>query len=250
MDATEILDRLARAEGLPRAALQAASAQRAEMTPVFLAEVEAYLAREPADHAKPTLLFFVFHLLGEWREKAAYRLLARLLRCPGDEVDAILGDAVTATAHRVMAAVFDGDPQPLYDIVLDADADEFVRSAICDTLAVLVLRGELDRAFAYRFLRDAFMELPPQGQCYVWQGWQSAISALGLSELRTLVSGLASPIEPAARCRPQRSLSVPKRQKIQELLPRCVTRRSGSHVGRSAGCRRASKTLVSPPPPR
>jgi hypothetical protein len=141
MDATEILDQLARAEGLPSAALQAASAQRAEMTPVFLAEVEAYLAREPADHAKPTLLFFVFHLLGEWREKAAYRLLARLLRCPGDEVDAILGDAVTATAHRVIAAVFDGDPQPLYDIVLDADADEFVRSAICDTLAVLVLCG-------------------------------------------------------------------------------------------------------------
>jgi hypothetical protein len=41
MDAAEILDRLARAEGLPSAALQAASAQRAEMTPVFLAEVEA-----------------------------------------------------------------------------------------------------------------------------------------------------------------------------------------------------------------
>jgi Protein of unknown function (DUF1186)/SEC-C motif len=86
-----------------------------------------------------------------------------------------------------MAAVFDGDPQPIYDIILDRNAEQFVRSRMCETLAMLVLRGELDREVVGRFLRDAFMELQPQAQCYVWQGWQSAIAMLGLVELKMLV---------------------------------------------------------------
>ena len=107
MDAAEILDQLTHAEGLPKAALHAATAQRTEMVPVFLREIDSYLALESADRAKPTPLFFTFHLLGEWREKSAYRSLARLLRCQEHELNAILGDGITSTSHRVMAAVFD-----------------------------------------------------------------------------------------------------------------------------------------------
>lgn len=187
MDPAEILDQLTHAEGLPKAALQAASTQRSEMVPVFLHEIDSYLALDGADPAKPTLLFFIFHLLGEWCEKEAYRPLARLLRCPAHVVDAILGDAITTTTHRVMAAVFDGDPQPLFDIILDPNAEEFVRSRMCETLAMLVLREELDRTVVAQFLREAFTELQPQAECYVWQGWQSAIAMLGLNELETLV---------------------------------------------------------------
>ena len=63
-----------------------------------------------------------------------------------------------------MAAVFDGDPQPLDEIILDPYADQFMRSRMCEALAMVVLRGELDRPSAGRFLRDAFMELQPQAQ--------------------------------------------------------------------------------------
>jgi hypothetical protein len=187
MDAAEILDQLTHAEGLPKEALQAASAQRAELVPVFLHEIDSYLALESPDRAKPTPLFFIFHLLGEWREKTAYRPLTRLLRCPGHEVDAILGDGITSTTHRVVAAVFDGDPQPLYEVILDPHADQFVRSRMCEAVAMLVLRGELDREKAAQFFRNAFTELRPQAQSFVWQGWQSAISMLGFSELKILV---------------------------------------------------------------
>jgi hypothetical protein len=187
MDVAEILDQLTHAEGLPKAALQAASAQRIEMVPVFVREIDSYPALDSADRAKPTPLFFIFHLLGEWRERTAYRPLAHLLRCPAHEVDAILGDAITSTTHRVMAAVFDGDPQPLYEIILDPNAERFVRSRMCEALAMVVLRGELDRALASRFLRDAFMDLQPQAECYVWYGWQSAVAMLGLTKLTILV---------------------------------------------------------------
>ena len=187
MEPGKILHELTYAEGLPREALKAASAQRGEMVSLFLEEIETYLALEPAGRAKPTPLFFIFHLLGEWREKAAYRPLARLLRLPRREVDAIFGDGITTTSHRVMAAVFDGDPEPLYDIILDPNAEEFIRAGMCEALAMVTVRGELDRAVTGRFLRDAFMKLQPQRQNYVWVGWQSAIAILGMSDLQTLV---------------------------------------------------------------
>lgn len=187
MDVRAILHELTQDEGLPREALKAASAQRVEMVPVFLKEIEDHLALEPAARAKPTPLFFIFHLLGEWREKTAYRLLARLLSLPGEEVDAIFGDGITTTGHRVMAAVFDDDPQPLYDIILDPNAEQFIRSRMCEALAMVTLRGALDRALAGRFLRDAFMEMQPQAESYAWVGWQSAIAMLGMSDLKVLV---------------------------------------------------------------
>ena len=187
MDAQAILHELTHAEGLPRLALKAASAQSDEMLPLFVQEIEHFLALDPGARAKPTPLFFIFHLLGEWRAKAAYRPLARLLRLPGREVDEIFGDGITTTSHRIIAAVFDGDPEPLYDIILDPKAEEFIRAGMCETLAMVTVRGELDRAVAGRFLRDAFMELEPRRQNYVWVGWQSAISMLGMMDLKILV---------------------------------------------------------------
>jgi hypothetical protein len=54
MDAQAILHELTDAAGLPREALKAASAQRVEMLPLFLNEIETYLALEPAAQVKPT----------------------------------------------------------------------------------------------------------------------------------------------------------------------------------------------------
>jgi hypothetical protein len=157
------------------------------MLPLFIEEIEAFLALEAEAREKPTPLFFIFHLLGEWREKAAYRPLARLLRLPRPQVDRIFGDGITTTSHRVMAAVFEGDPEPLYDIILDPNADEFIRAGMCEALAMVTLWGELDRGVAGRFLRDAFIEIRPQAECYVWVGWQSTIAMLGMSDLTILV---------------------------------------------------------------
>ena len=85
MDAGKILYELTYAEGLPAEALKAASAQRVDMVPLFVQEIEHFLALDPGARTKPTPLFFIFHLLGEWRETAGYRPLARLLRLPRPE---------------------------------------------------------------------------------------------------------------------------------------------------------------------
>ena len=186
MDAVQILERLADRPNLPIEALRAAGADRVSAVPIFLDAIEEYLA-SGGKPIPPDALFFVFHLLGEWREKSAYRPLARLLSCPCDKVDSVLGGAITETTHRVMAAVFDGDPDPLYRIILDAEADEFIRSRMCEALAMATFDNETLRAEAARFLRACYSELKPQAECFVWNGWRSAIALLGFAELKPLV---------------------------------------------------------------
>ena len=59
---------------------------------------------------------------------------------PGREVDGVFGDGITTTSHRVMASVFDGDPEPLYDIILDPNAEQFILAGMCEALAIVTLR--------------------------------------------------------------------------------------------------------------
>jgi uncharacterized protein len=183
----EILEALKAQDGLPVEAIRAAEADRAAVIPAFLQAIETFISATPEERANPSPVFFIFHLLGSWREKTAYRPLARLLRCPRQDVDGVLGDAITETTAQIMAGVFDGDPQPLYEIILDPQADEFLRWAMCDTLALVTLKGELPKPEAARFLAACFTDLKPARSCCVWDGWQSAIAALGLVELQPQV---------------------------------------------------------------
>lgn len=181
----QILDQLgSHDDGLPVDVIRAADANRAMMVPLFLRAIDQAAAASPS---MQDALFIAFHLLGQWREKSAYRPLAAFLRRPAQDVGPILGDANTETSHRVMASVFDGDPNPLYELILDPGADEFIRSRMCDALVIVTLRGELPREEATRFFRSCYSGLQPQDECFVWEGWQGAIAVLGLSELKPLV---------------------------------------------------------------
>ncbi len=183
MEPAAIIEQLSHFDGLPREALRAATEQRAALAPLLIERIESCAESEAIDD----LPFFAFHLLGQWRETSAYRALARLLRSPSDRLDRLLGWSITETAHRVMAAVFDGDPAPIYNIILDTEADEFARSRMCETLAMLVREGRLDRDEVAAFLRDCWINLQPRECCFVWNGWQSAIAMLGLVELKDIV---------------------------------------------------------------
>jgi hypothetical protein len=178
----EIIRQLGSGEGIPTEAIRAATADRATVTPLLLDAIERC---EPNGEVEEDGLFIAFHLLGQWREKSAYRTLARFLRRP--DVESIIGDATTETSHKVMANVFDGDPRPIYDIIQDTEADESVRARMFDALVILAFRNELDRAEIADFLRSRFNDLQPRDQAVVWDGWQGAIALLGLADLAPLV---------------------------------------------------------------
>ncbi|MDO9562311.1 MAG: DUF1186 domain-containing protein [Bradyrhizobium sp.] len=185
MDPVQVIEELGVQGRLPVEAIRAAQADRANMIPVFLRTLDDFLElRGPVD---PNALFFMFHLFGEWRETKAYWPLAVFLRLPPDVLNTILGDCITETSHRVMAAVFDGDPAPLYQIIRDPEADEYVRAKLLQTVVMLTRRGELGRDATAAFLRDCFSQLEPRQDCYVWRAWADAVAWLGLTELKPLV---------------------------------------------------------------
>ena len=122
---------------LPRAALTAAGAWRAELVPRFLDRIDA-LAAADLDAASEDVSFtIIYHLLAEWRETRAYRPMLRLLRGDPELVDALMGDGITECAARVVAGLFDGDLQPILAAVLDEKADEFVRGEMFEALAMV-----------------------------------------------------------------------------------------------------------------
>lgn len=188
MNSGEIIHALTHYERLPAEAIRATGASRATTLPVFLDAIETYLAQSDEERKRPSALFFIFHILGSWRETSAYRPLAQLLQSQRGDDRSAIGDAAVETSHRVMAAVFDGDPQPLYDIILDPEVDEFIRSRMCEAIAMVTLQGKLQRSVATRFLESCFEKLEPKTNCYVWCGWADAIAMLGLADLKPLVA--------------------------------------------------------------
>ena len=75
----------------------------------------------------------------------------------------------------------------MYEVIEAEHADEFVRSRMLETLAMVTFGGGLDRGEVATYLRDCFIKLRPHAENFVWHGWQSAIALLGLSELCSLV---------------------------------------------------------------
>ncbi len=186
----------------PGDALEAASSQRSEVSSLLLEKLaQAVVVIEKLDAAgfpkakvrrflkAPSPLFFGVFLLADWRERAAYRPFARLMRFRLVSHDNLLGEpAIEEPGYRIMASLFDGDPQVIFDIILDADADPSARFWQWHALTLIALEGKLDRSLSADFARHAFGKLSRnEEESLFWSGWEKLISRLGLTDLAPLV---------------------------------------------------------------
>jgi len=186
----------------PGVALAVALSQRPLISALLLEELtqgaEEIEKLEAAGFPKPSVkrflktpspLFYGVFLLAESREQAAYRPFARLMRFPWVNHDNLLGEpAVEEVGYRIMAALFDGDPDPIFEIILDLNADTSVRFWQWHALTLLTLEGKLDRAVAADFARRAFVEMErEEADPLVWSGWEKLIARLALTDLEPLV---------------------------------------------------------------
>jgi hypothetical protein len=198
MTPVEIMAALEAHGPLPREALEAAGQSRDEMLPVFLDYISRLQSSGINDLEGMDAFIFMFFLLAEWRETRAYRPLAKLLRRDPEFLDALLGDSITEASARVMAGVFDGDLQPLIDILLDDAADGFLRGEMFNTLAIVALENPDLRPQITQFLVDFFDLTGTVTGEEVWWAWAECIAALGLANMATAVravfdSGLITP---------------------------------------------------------
>lgn len=184
MTPTEITRELARDDLFPQAAMAAARADRETMVPIFI-DMIGRLGTQPIssmDDDEVIALIPVFHLLGEWQEPRAYRPLVTLLRQPTEILDYLLGDAVTETSFRVIAATFDGDLQPLFAGVDDASADEFARGSMMSALVLIAHLHPEHRAAIEDHFRT-FRARCPEAFSEVVTAWMDSIANLGLEDM-------------------------------------------------------------------
>jgi len=191
MTHSEIMRDLARDDIFPKAAMADAGEQRDAMTPIFL-ELVARLGRQNVSAMRGAdlmALIPVFYLLGEWRVTHAYRPLLHMLRRPTKTIDHTLGDAVTEVSFRVIAGTFDGDLQPLFEAILDLQADDFARSSLMSAL-VLIAHIHPDQRPAIEDFIRTFRTRHPKASTDVLMGWTETIADLGLDDMTEAVREL------------------------------------------------------------
>jgi hypothetical protein len=140
--------------------------------------------REDLDIPAGNLLFRGIHILGGRRFPTAYRPLVAFLSGPQERVETLLGDAVTENLSQILAGLFDGDEQPLCELVANSGIDPFVREAALNALAFHVFQRRIDRtAFEAFLLRFDEQGLATADDDVMWHAWMTAIAVLGVTAL-------------------------------------------------------------------
>ena len=183
----ESLHAVATERKLPVLALGQCTIRIEESSPALLALLERAADGEALAEDEETLVFRGLYILGGARVSQAYRPLLRLLRRPWNELDYLLGDAITESLASIAAGVFDGDAEPLFELALDASIDGYIREALLGAATFLTWKGLIERERMQRVLVQFYQQRLAADDDQAWIGWLEAIALLGLRDLAPLV---------------------------------------------------------------
>jgi hypothetical protein len=200
MTISEILGELTPYTGtFPESALQAAIEQREAIIPELLRCLEA-VAADPVAFTDPEYMLHLYalHLLAQFREARAYRLITKIFSAPGDIPYKLAGDTVTEGLKRILASVYDGDPAPLQSLIENPTVDEFVRDAGINAYVVLHDTGLVPRETVIGYFKSLFEGGLEKTPSLAWCGLVCAVADIAAPELIEQVrwayaEGLADP---------------------------------------------------------
>ncbi|QNM97030.1 DUF1186 domain-containing protein [Chitinimonas koreensis] len=136
-------------EALPADELAAVLADPGAMAPALLAELAA-CAADPGprmdDEAGWMLHLYAINLLAALRDTRAFEPLLAIARLDGDALEALLGDHLTESLPRALAATCDGGEAALQALASDAGAYFWSRAAALRALSLRALEGDYPRA--------------------------------------------------------------------------------------------------------
>jgi hypothetical protein len=183
-----LLDRLAATPDytFPEAVLTEIRAAMPDLTPALLEELET-LHRQSVtylDAGSWLVPVFALFFLAESREKAAYPILIRLLRLSDEELDILFSDMITEDMGRILASVFDGNEEPLRNLIEDPEVPEFVRSACgLEAYACLLNNGILSLETVSAYFTELMRGRLKDDNQVVWSSLASLCGDLGLAHL-------------------------------------------------------------------
>jgi hypothetical protein len=121
------------------------------------------------------------------RDSDAWPSLLRLLQRPADEVDRLLGDAVTLSLPKIAIGMFDSDSDSLFTAIAERTVGEFERGSLLAAVTFLTWEGRIDRDRMGSFLERLYAERLAEDGDFAWEAWLEAIALLGLRDLAPLV---------------------------------------------------------------
>lgn len=101
-----------------------------EATPHLLQELKNAIQRHDLTENYYVAHIHALLLLSQFKEKKAYPLVIELLNLPIDAIDRLTGDMLTETIPNIIVSIYDGNPEPLFALLKNQEANEFVRSII------------------------------------------------------------------------------------------------------------------------
>lgn len=158
-----------------------------EAAPHFRASLERAARGECQTEGAADLLFAGLHILGGGRDPRSWAPLLQLLRRPEGELDWMLGDAIAESLSRIMAGVFDGDTDSLFEACADPRVDGHARFDLLRTAAFLAWDGRIERKAMIGFLERFDDERLGDEEGMAWVGWAEAAALLGLRTMATRV---------------------------------------------------------------
>jgi hypothetical protein len=201
MSAAEILADLTKPSPTrpPIEALAAAEHHRQDLIEPLLRALERGIGYPKGTPPGESMLFtYAAYLLAKWREPRAYPLFIRWLSLPGQGAFDIGGDTATHDGRRLLASVCGGDLEPIKQLILNREADEFCRAAAIESLALLAAREEVPQ----QIVSDYFLWLAREGlerePSFVWDGLANSCADIEALEVfpelrRAYEEGLVEP---------------------------------------------------------
>jgi Protein of unknown function (DUF1186) len=160
MELAEIIEQLKYNETriFPREAVEGAISQQAAITPVLIETLKECKNNfdELLEDSGYILHIYALYFLAQFREKAAYSVIIDFFSTPGDAAMDITGDVVTEDLGRIIASVFDGNLDPIKQLIENQQANEYVRGAAIDSLMTLLAQDIITRQEVVEYFRELF----------------------------------------------------------------------------------------------
>jgi hypothetical protein len=164
MQLSEIISELENNNGkLPRQALERAIEERETITPLLLDILSNCKNNLEELSNKPGYILYVcaFYLLAQFREPLAYPIIIDFYSIPGDMT-------VNATEHlvgeglgRILASVYDGNIEPIKQLIENKEVNRSVRSAALESLIILVVQDIISREEFIECHKELFLYFYP-----------------------------------------------------------------------------------------
>jgi hypothetical protein len=153
-------------ENYKRDEIDAAIAQREEITPHLIAVLEKVLQNPEkyADHdCDYWAHIYAFMLLGHFCETKAHDVIVDLFSLPNNLPSNLFGDSLTVDLPIVLLRTCGGNIERIKDLILNKSAYDYCRGSALEALSYALIEGYISREEILSFYQELFsLEEPPE----------------------------------------------------------------------------------------